>query len=559
MLYKSKVCYLLFIILFIHGCGGSGGSSETINISLDKANLSFEQVKYGEETSAQTVIVSFKGDGVIVGYAPGVSQAEWLNVKTKSNTSTTATFELSINYNETRYMTPGNYSTSLRFVTGDVEKKNTSYKTLSVSFFLDQLFTTSNVSNMTFQAMENVQEQVFPLSGHTFNIHGSKAQWKIASNESWLQFSETQGTGEASIKVTTDISNLSEGEYTGVFTVTDETSNKVETASVTLAVQKQLVASELTSVSSALTLLDITDITVDEERATVYLTELVSRRLYFFSVNENKGYYIQFERIPDRIFFDTITDKLYVSLIDQEHSRYWWSEDQSGNIAVIDVANKRLERLIPLDFAPSDLFVTPEGMMVIAGGSGQHTAMVAYDLTLNQVITEELVSDTTTITPDSNFNNFYLTSKVTAAYFEKYNLSADGYSRVGSTRDIDSNPSFFYNSFDELVLSSDDKFALTKTGQIYNTEDLSYIDTIDMSNYQERQSESLIDAVFNETTNRLFIIAPTSNYVLTYNLDDWQLLSSQGRSSKRYAALFMINDKVFVIETTNGGAGIRAL
>lgn len=562
MLYKSKACCLLVIILMIQACGGgsgSGSSSNSVSISLNQSSVSFEQVKYGAVPAAQTVVANFKGDGVIVGYAPGVVQADWLNINTISNTSTSATFELSINDNETRFMSPGNYTTSLRFVTGDLAKEKTTYKTLSVSLFLDQEFTTSNVSDITFQAMENVQEQVFPLSGHTFYIHGSKTQWKIATNDSWLKFSETQGNGEASIKITTDISNLSNGDYTGEFTVTDQTSNKVETANVTLTVQEQLVASELPSISGALAGVDITDIAVDNERASVYVTDSNSRELFFFSVNENKGYYIQFENIPDRIFFDPTTDKLYVSLIGQEHSRYWWSEDQSGNIAVIDVTHKRLERLIPLDFAPSDLFVTPDGMMLVAGGSGQHTAMVAYDLSSNAVIKEETVSDSTTIIPDSSFSNFYLTAQVTAAHFEKYNLSSSGFSRMGSTRDLDSNPNFFYDSFDEVVLSSDDKLALTKTGQIYNTEDLSYVDTIDMSSFQDWESKKLIDAVFDETTNKLFVIAPTSDHVLTYSLDDWRALSTHGGSQKEYAALFMINDTVYVVETTNTNAGIKAL
>jgi hypothetical protein len=96
------------------GGGGGGGGGGTTSISLDRRTLSFSAEADAPEPAPAVVTATFVGDGVIVGYPPGVTVPDWLNVTVESNANP-ASFRIGV-------VAPGSepttLSTTLRFVTG---------------------------------------------------------------------------------------------------------------------------------------------------------------------------------------------------------------------------------------------------------------------------------------------------------------------------------------------------------------------------------------------------------------------------------------------------------
>lgn len=151
----SAVCagFGLSVALLLQGCGGGGGgggnegnpapapvlpSSETSagdpglsspsgSISSSRSALNFSVFRrsdgsYGKQAPADTlsVHIAFNGDGVLIGFAPGVPQPSWLKLPFASSTPITAPdkqVDVSIGV-DAKGLSGGTYSTSLRFVTG---------------------------------------------------------------------------------------------------------------------------------------------------------------------------------------------------------------------------------------------------------------------------------------------------------------------------------------------------------------------------------------------------------------------------------------------------------
>jgi len=66
--------------LALSACGGGTSSPPGTSISLDKSSLTFSATRGGASPASQAVVASWVGDGLIVGYPAGVSQASWLAV-----------------------------------------------------------------------------------------------------------------------------------------------------------------------------------------------------------------------------------------------------------------------------------------------------------------------------------------------------------------------------------------------------------------------------------------------------------------------------------------------
>jgi hypothetical protein len=105
---------LVALLAILCGCGGDGDSTA---ISLSTSSVTFTATAGAAPPPAQTIHVTYKGDGVIVGYPATVPQALWLTVSDAGHTATTA--EISLQVIDTA--TLGTRTTTLRFVTGKTD------------------------------------------------------------------------------------------------------------------------------------------------------------------------------------------------------------------------------------------------------------------------------------------------------------------------------------------------------------------------------------------------------------------------------------------------------
>lgn len=137
------------LLAFLASCGG-GGSADSTSISVSTTVVSFDGEVGAAPPSAQTVHVAFQGDGVVVGYPPGVSAPSWLSVTELGHTPTS--LDVSLRLSSTT--SPGTRTTTLRFATGKADGSQVKYADVQVTCTLVALPTSLTLSTgaVTFRA-----------------------------------------------------------------------------------------------------------------------------------------------------------------------------------------------------------------------------------------------------------------------------------------------------------------------------------------------------------------------------------------------------------------------
>lgn len=122
---RARIAFALAALLA--GCGT--GSKDSTAISLSTASLAFSAEAGGALPAAQTVRVTFQGDGVMVGYPPGVAVPSWLTIVPGATSAGTAEFSLGV----TDVGAPGTRSATVRFVTGKADGSQLKYADVAVT------------------------------------------------------------------------------------------------------------------------------------------------------------------------------------------------------------------------------------------------------------------------------------------------------------------------------------------------------------------------------------------------------------------------------------------
>ena len=126
-----RTATLVTLTVFLAACGGGGGgggSGPSYSISLSPTSVSLNGVT-GAAAPQQAVVVTFQGDGVVVGTPPGQTAPPWLSVNAPAQSTSPVTVTISA-FNTTA---PGNYSATLRFATGKADGSNVVYKDVPVA------------------------------------------------------------------------------------------------------------------------------------------------------------------------------------------------------------------------------------------------------------------------------------------------------------------------------------------------------------------------------------------------------------------------------------------
>lgn len=79
--------------------------------------------------------MDFEGEGVIIGFAPGVPQPSWLSFPETTIEAPTKTLDFSV-YANAQAMQPGRYDTSLRLLTGFLDGSDSAYVDIPITFVI---------------------------------------------------------------------------------------------------------------------------------------------------------------------------------------------------------------------------------------------------------------------------------------------------------------------------------------------------------------------------------------------------------------------------------------
>jgi hypothetical protein len=161
-----------------------------------------------EHPDEQIITATFVGDGLIVGYPPGVTPPGWLSVATVGPIDASPiSLRLAIVQQPS---TAGNYSTTVRLVTGKLDGSAVVTRDLSVSFRVKEPFTVDR-DWIGIHMDPGGSPDSRPL-----RISGTDIQWRITADEPWIELSATAGSGTTLTPSTVNVTAVADGAPPGL-------------------------------------------------------------------------------------------------------------------------------------------------------------------------------------------------------------------------------------------------------------------------------------------------------------------------------------------------------
>ena len=224
-----------------------------------------------------------------------------------------------------------------------------------------------------------------------------------------------------------------------------------------------------------------------------------------------------FDLMPERMALSPDGQELYVALLTQEHSSYWWDEDQSGAIAVITTADLSIDRTLTIDQDPYDLVVTSNGKLIVSTGSGQWTSIQAYNAQTGVILGTAFIRQASRISlhPSENWV-FAANTDSSPSDIEKFDISGVGILAVTDS------PYHGDHRMDGNVWATPDALHLiTRGGDVFLASDMSYVKSLDLG-----ESTTMIDDVVFDHSADLAHLQLTDEQSKLLHLTSMEIISS---------------------------------
>jgi len=211
-MFASRILAAFVCALALSACGGGGGGggggNSGTSISISPTSVTFSADEGTATPAPVTVRVNFVGDGVVVGYPPGVAVPPWLTITAVGNTNTTADFALSVNGTSN----PGTAATTVRFVTGREDGTGIRSVDLPVNFTITaaNLSISASTNDLSFAA---VASSATP-AGQGVNVTFTGDDVAVADVPSWLTVTRTNpGSSPAAFTLTPNTTNFAPQQF----------------------------------------------------------------------------------------------------------------------------------------------------------------------------------------------------------------------------------------------------------------------------------------------------------------------------------------------------------
>ena len=261
--------------------------------------------------------------------------------------------------------------------------------------------------------------------------------------------------------------------------------------------------------------MSITESVFDASRNTFYVSDKNNKALYFVDANSGQIDEINFSYMPESLFLSKDRSKLYVALLVQEHSSYWWEEEQSGYIATIDLNSQEVEStfLVPTD--PYDIVVTTAGKMIISSGSGQWTDILAVNVNTGVMLGKSFIRQRSRLTlhPDEEWV-FAADTDSSPSDIEKFDISGESIVAVN-----DSPYHGDHRMSGNVWAMPNGEHVITRGGDMFLAADMTFVAEI------TPRGVSIINIVFAEADNVAYLYL-SNNDILLVNLTSMQFFDS---------------------------------
>ena len=211
---SHAVCGLLLSSLVACGGGGGGSAPAPASVSLDTSSVVLVSTP-AQPLPAANVAVTFNRAGVVAGMPVGTDKPAWLDITTAGGTTSPVTVVVAANAFATPQLAQGQYSTVVRFVTGNVDGSDLATKDLPVTLVIAHRVAPAQ------SQLVIVQGQDPSAASTTLALTANGVNWTARSDSAWLGLDQASGSGSANLTAHLLDSTLAPGAHTALVTVTD--------------------------------------------------------------------------------------------------------------------------------------------------------------------------------------------------------------------------------------------------------------------------------------------------------------------------------------------------
>ncbi|WP_066960908.1 PKD domain-containing protein [Microbulbifer sp. Q7] len=287
---------------------------------------------------------------------------------------------------------------------------------------------------------------------------------------------------------------------------------------------------------------DVTQVLEDRARGLLYISDKSAKRLYV--VNLASGLterYFEFDLMPERMAMTPDGSKMYLALLAQEHSSYWWDEDQYGYIAQFDLEILAHTKTLKVDVDPFDLVATDAGKLIIASGSGQWTNIFAYDAETGGLLGSSSIRQASRLSlhPSQDWV-FAATTDSSPSDFSKFDIRGAGIELVG-----DSPYHGDHRVRGGVWVTPDGNYLVSRGGDIFKTSDMTYVASM------TSESVYIDQLIFDEVENTVFAVT-TENNIQYFNMSSWMPVGTLA-SAVGTEWLSIIDDELVAVADSGSG------
>jgi putative cell wall-binding protein len=121
---------------------------------------------------------------------------------------------------------------------------------------------------------------------------------------------------------------------------------------------------------------NVVDTAMDPTKPVIYLLSDDDNSVKMYNYNTKELKSIKLNTRPEQLYVEN--NKIYITLVHQLHDSYWWDEDQTGEIGIVNADTFKLEKTIMIGLDPFDIVADKNGYIYVSGGSGQWTYIKSY-------------------------------------------------------------------------------------------------------------------------------------------------------------------------------------
>jgi putative cell wall-binding protein len=261
-----------------------------------------------------------------------------------------------------------------------------------------------------------------------------------------------------------------------------------------------------------------------------------SIRSYNLTTGEEKS--IKFNAEPEQMYVEN--NKIYVSIVHGLHNSYNFGE-QSGEIAIIDAGQFKLEKTFKIDLDPFDLVVDKNGFIYVSGGSAQWTEIKSYSSVTGAEVSVNRIRQQSFLEMNPNQTKVYaINTDVSPRDISEYYIS-NGV--ITGTTDSPYHGEYDlgdFGNFSDIKASPDGKYLFNSYGHVFRG-NLEYASELEVP---------YSDIAFDLGQNRFY--TGIGGYVFRHNYSDF-LINKYYLTNGEVLSMYQKDGQIYTLSLVSVG------